>query len=174
MDDGVLRTKKGRVRVSFRKPENQVQFTLKRRFSWVRSASMIDVYREVLLEVANWMRRCSYMQGLYRLTTQQAEEFLGEKAVHVDREKLELYRDTLRRLPNVDFRTAFAVAGPLWIRSGYSGLSSSEVGYRWGSSLADTLTGLGKYLVGHFEAFFGGPRRVVAVMSPYFGLGGAG
>ena len=106
MDDGVLRTKKGRVRVSFRKPENQVQFTLKRRFSWVRSASMIDVYREVLLEVANWMRRCSYMQGLYRLTTQQAEEFLGEKAVHVDREKLELYRDTLRRLPNVDFRTA--------------------------------------------------------------------
>ena len=106
MDDAVLRTKKGRVRTSFRKPENQVEFTLKRRFSWVRSASMIDAYRGVLLEVANWMRRRGYMQGLYRLTTQQADKFLDEKAVQVDREKLEFYRDTLRRLPNVHIRTA--------------------------------------------------------------------
>ena len=53
MDDAVLRTKKGRVRTNFRKPENQVEFTLKRRFPWVRSASMIDAYRGVLLEVAN-------------------------------------------------------------------------------------------------------------------------
>ena len=105
MDDGVLRTKKGRVRVSFRKPERQVEVTLKRRFFRVRSASMVDAYRAVLLEVANWMRERGYMHGLDWLTTQQAGEFLGEKAVHVDREKLEFHRDTLRRLPNVDVRT---------------------------------------------------------------------
>ena len=113
MDDGAVRTKKGRVRVSFRKPERQMEVTLKRRFSWVRSASMVDAYRGVLLEVANWMRERGYMHGLDWLTTQQAVEFLGEKAVRVDREKLEFYRDTLRRLPNVDFRTALCSRRPL-------------------------------------------------------------
>ena len=81
--------------------QSQVEVTLKRRFSWIRSASMVDAYRGVLLEVANWMRERGYMHGLDWLTTQQTREFLDDKAVHVDREKLEFYRDTLRRLPNV-------------------------------------------------------------------------
>ena len=106
MDDGAVRTKKGRVRVSFRKSENQVEFTLKRRFFWVRSASMVDAYRAVLLEVANWKRERGYRHGLDWLTTQQVVEFLDEKAVHVDRKKLALYQDTVRRLPNVHIRTA--------------------------------------------------------------------
>ena len=111
MDDGAVRTKKGRVRVSFRKSENQVEFTLKRRFFWVRSASMVDAYRAVLLEVANWMRERGYRHGLDWLTTQQAVEFLDEKAVHVDRKKLALYQDTVRRLPNVQIPIRTALRG---------------------------------------------------------------
>ncbi len=99
---------------SFRSPQGQAAHAVSRAMALgearhaarddgrVHSVGTARVYEQALTGAARWLREQGNPQGLQKMTTEQAQAYLAHRAQTVGQKALDLDRQALRLLPNVD------------------------------------------------------------------------
>ena len=99
---------------SFRKPQDQAARHVRRQLALntprhgnrhdgkIHSVRTAYNYRQALLRAAQWMQAHGHMQGLHRMDEALAYAYLAERALVVRQKTLNMDRQALQSLPNID------------------------------------------------------------------------
>ena len=99
---------------SFRSPEAQAAKVVSRALALgesrhesrddgrIHSVGTARVYESALTGAARWMQEQGDRSGVWRMTTEQAQAYLAERAGEVGQKTLDLDRQALRILPNIE------------------------------------------------------------------------
>lgn len=68
----------------------------------IHSIGTARAYQQSLTQAAQWMKDHGYLDGLHRMTSEQAQYYLAERSEHVSQSTLDLDRQALQTLPRID------------------------------------------------------------------------